>query len=87
MNIAALLRDPRAYMKITGSLLARIEDGTYKPGDQLPSLGELAGQFTVSRSTTGHAMRVLASAELVHFVPGLGYFVREQVDDAWNGEA
>ena len=82
MNSAALLRYPRSYMKIAGSLLVQIDDGTYKSGDQLPSLGELAEQFTVSRSTAGHAMRVLAGAELLHFVPGLGYFVCEQTKEA-----
>jgi GntR family transcriptional regulator len=64
-------------MKIAGSLLAQIEDGTYKPGDALPHLGELAESFTVSRSTAGHAMQVLADEGRVQFVPGRGYYVCE----------
>ncbi len=77
MSSAALLRDPRLYMKIAGSLLARIEDGTCKPGDQLPTLGRLAGTFEVSRQTAQHAMQVLAGEGLVCFVPGRGYYVCE----------
>ena len=87
MNSAAFLHDPRSYMKIAGSLLARIEDGTDKPGDQLPSINELVQSFSVSRQTAGHAMRVLADQGLVQFVPGLGYFVREQIDETWRGSA
>jgi DNA-binding GntR family transcriptional regulator len=78
MNSAALLRDPRLYMQIAGSVLAQIEDGRFKPGGALPNIGELAEQFSVSRQTAGHALQLLADEGLVQRVPGRGYYVCEQ---------
>ncbi len=77
MNSAALMRDARLYMKVAGSLLTQIEDGTFKPGDPMPRLSELTTSFRVSRRTAGHAMQVLADEGPVQFFPGLGYFVCE----------
>ena len=37
----------------------RIVSGEYEPGSQLPTVGELAGSFSVSRATVVKAMRRL----------------------------
>lgn len=59
MNSASLKRDSRLYLKIAGSLLEGIEDGIYKPGYSLPTIGALAKASSVSRQTAGHGMEVL----------------------------
>jgi GntR family transcriptional regulator len=77
VNSASLKRDPRLYLKIAGSLLVGIEDGIYKPGYVLPSIGALAKSFSVSRQTAGLGMQVLVDEGLVQRVPGRGYYVCE----------
>jgi GntR family transcriptional regulator len=62
-------------MQIADSLRKQIEDGTYKPGDALPSLGKLAASFVVCRQTAQHAMLVLVGEGLVELVPRYGYYV------------
>jgi DNA-binding GntR family transcriptional regulator len=77
MNASAFGSDPRLYVQISNTLRGQIEDGTFKPGDSLPSLSVLAESFAVGRQTAQHAMRVLADEGLVNLVPRYGYYVCE----------
>jgi DNA-binding GntR family transcriptional regulator len=77
MSTSAFDSDPRLYVQISNILRGQIEDGTFKPGDSLPSLGALAASFAVNRQTAQHAMRVLAGEGLVELVPRYGYYVYE----------
>ncbi|GAA0503262.1 hypothetical protein GCM10011581_26720 [Saccharopolyspora subtropica] len=45
--------------ELAEQLLAAIIDGTYPPGAALPSEGELAEQFSVSRLTVREAVKAL----------------------------
>jgi DNA-binding GntR family transcriptional regulator len=77
MSTSARNSDPRRYVQISNVLRGQIDNGTYKPGEVLPSLGRLAASFAVHRKTAQHAMWVLASEGLVALAPGYGYYVLE----------
>ena len=67
------MNDPRQYMRMMAFIRGRIEDGTYKPNELMPSMQELADQTGFSRHTIGKAMRMLQDEGLVTRTPGLGY--------------
>lgn len=75
---------PIARFKISDSVAARIEqmiaDGTYNPGDRLPSERILADQFGVGRSSMREALRVLEARGLVSIVHGIGVHITEPAD-------
>jgi GntR family transcriptional regulator len=77
MSTPAFIPDPRLYVQISDALRGQIEDGTFKAGKPMVSLGTVAASFTVSRRTARRAMQVLVDEEMVWLVPGLGYFVCE----------
>jgi len=56
---------------------ARIANGEYSHGSQLPPMDDLASEFGVSRGTVASVLRKLASEEppLVRVIPGYGSFV------------
>jgi DNA-binding GntR family transcriptional regulator len=51
----------------------KIEDGTYKPHELMPPIGELAGETGHSRHTISKALRLLQDEGLVTRTPGLSY--------------
>jgi DNA-binding LacI/PurR family transcriptional regulator len=64
------------YRRIAESLKEAITDGTYKPGDRLPTEAELAHAHQVSHVTAAAALNELAKAGLVTRAPRRGTFVR-----------
>ena len=54
-----------------------IIDGTWKPGDKLPSENELASAFGISRMTVRQAMQKLKALGLIETRTGSGSYVRE----------
>lgn len=56
-------------------LLARLEDGTLRPGDRLPSEYELMRLLSVGRSSVREALRVMITLSLVETKPGRGAVV------------
>jgi DNA-binding GntR family transcriptional regulator len=75
--MSTLPSEPRRYRQAANSLRKQIMDGTYKPGELLPSIGTICATYGISRQTVGKALGVLAREGLVEFVRGLGYFVCE----------
>ncbi len=61
-------------------LLSLIENGTYQPGDQLPSENELAAQLGISRPTLREALLNLEQDSLVVRRHGVGTFVAPGYD-------
>jgi GntR family transcriptional regulator len=55
-------------------LLRLIEGGTYQPGEQLPSQGELAAQLGISRPTLREALLNLEQDGLIVLRHGVGTF-------------
>lgn len=59
------LNVPRAYQVVSQAIEAEILNGSFKPGDQLPSESDLAAQFGVNRSTVREGLRLLEQNGLV----------------------
>lgn len=75
------VRSPR-YVLVYATIRDWIFQGTYKPGAQLPTEGELCELFGVSRITTRKAVDMLVDEALVVRQPGRGTFVVEDLADA-----
>lgn len=67
------------YARIAARFTRAIEDGTYSPGDRLPSIRRLCLDEGVSVSTVTQALAELESRGLVAARPKAGYFVRPRV--------
>jgi DNA-binding GntR family transcriptional regulator len=63
------------HQAVADALRERIRSGEWLPGEQLPSVRELAEQYSVSRATTARAVRTLADEDLVTIVPNWGTFI------------
>jgi GntR family transcriptional regulator len=63
--------------QITARLSNAINDGTYPPGQQLPSEGELAKRYGVSRPVVRNALDALRRQGLISTVNGVGSYARE----------
>jgi GntR family phosphonate transport system transcriptional regulator len=63
------------YRRIEAALVADIAQGANKPGDRLPSEGELARRFGVNRHTVRHAIAGLVQRGLVRVERGRGAFL------------
>ncbi len=66
---------PPKYRQLAELLLAKIEQGQWKPGDLLPSEAELADAFPASLGTIQKALNHLSSQGIVVREQGRGTFV------------
>jgi GntR family transcriptional regulator len=60
--------------RIAAELRDEIRAGRYRPGDRLPSVGELCARFTVTQATAVYAVRILVDEGWVISEQGRGYF-------------
>lgn len=58
-------RPPRSPYELANELPGQIDSGVLAPGDQLPTVVELASRFGVSAGTVNRAVAVLKSEGLV----------------------
>jgi GntR family transcriptional regulator len=65
------------YKRIAADLRAKIQAGDLKPGEQVPSANQLAGEYGVNRNTALRALKLLAEEGLVTLEQGWGSFVAE----------
>ncbi|MDX1617911.1 MAG: GntR family transcriptional regulator [Balneolaceae bacterium] len=65
------------HEQISDWLRAKIADGAYETGDQLPSESQLSDKFEVSRVTVRHALKTLENEGVIYRRQGLGSFVDE----------
>jgi GntR family transcriptional regulator len=72
------MADP-LYRQIADDLRARIEDGRFDQGSQLPTEIELREQYDASRNTVRDAIKWLITRGLVETRPGQGTFVVERI--------
>jgi len=68
------VQEPK-YKIVVNWIRERMNDGTFRLGEKLPSENELSAQFQVSRQTVRHAIDVLEQQKLVSRVQGSGTFV------------
>lgn len=66
---------PALRRQLAAVLRAQIENGTYSPGDKLPSAGALAKEHGVSIDTAHAALNLLQQEGLVHRVQRVGSVV------------
>jgi len=66
----------RAYEDIIQQVLALIEEGKLKHGDQLPSERDLTKILKVSRTTVRKAVCTMESMKLLQCCRGIGSYVR-----------
>lgn len=69
-------KPPAKAQTITNALAAKIVEGDYPAGTWLPSERELAGDYSVDRSTVRRALRLLAAQGLVSIHRDAGTQVR-----------
>jgi DNA-binding LacI/PurR family transcriptional regulator len=67
------------HKRIYRELLREIENGTYRPGDRLPSEAVLCERFGASRITVAKAIRQLQNDRLVSRISGSGTYVEQPV--------
>lgn len=73
------------WFQIMRAVESRIADGTWSPGDRLPSESELCAHFSASRTSVRDALSRLESAGIISRQQGKGAFVeRAQGPSAWT---
>ena len=65
------------YYQLEVFLRARIENGTWKPGQQIPSEAELCAAYDVSRTVVRQALNELVQEGVLYRRKGKGTFVAE----------
>jgi GntR family transcriptional regulator len=65
------------YAQVEAALMARIADGTYPPGTQLPNEASLLSTFGISRTTLQKTVQNLISRGLIEIRRGKGTFVSQ----------
>ncbi len=66
------------YQKIYSDLKILIQQGSYKPGDLLPSENELCDRYSITRTTSRRALDVLLKEGFIEKKQGLGSIVTER---------
>lgn len=67
--------------QVVTSLSDQVVDGTWAPGERLPSLAELGGELDVGLSTVREAVQVLVHRGVLESRQGAGTFVRVDPSD------
>jgi GntR family transcriptional regulator len=69
------------YLQVKGLLVASLDSGEWRPGEAIPSEGELAVRFGVSQGTVRKAIDALAADNLVVRRQGKGTFVATHTEE------
>jgi GntR family transcriptional repressor for pyruvate dehydrogenase complex len=69
--LIAPVKNRRTFEKVSDRLKELIFDGTFKPGQQLPSENALAQLFQVGRQSVREALRVLEISGFISTKPGI----------------
>jgi GntR family transcriptional regulator, transcriptional repressor for pyruvate dehydrogenase complex len=77
-----IVRSSRLYEQIVQQVEESIQNGSLKPGNQLPPERELAQQFGVSRTAVREAVKALREKGLVEAYPGRGTFITDGTSHA-----
>lgn len=78
--------DPRGeippYLQVAGVIEAAIRDGSLRPGQVLPSWGDLSRVSGYVRTTIRKAMVVLRDKGIVYSIPTRGTYVSRDIPPA-----
>lgn len=72
------------YHQIKAWILEQIQDGTWMPGERIPTEPELCALFDVSRGTVRQALGELAAEERIYLIHGRGTFVSFPTRKPWS---
>jgi GntR family transcriptional regulator len=70
------------YMQIAEQIRHAVEDGTLQPGEQLPTVRQLAGDLAIAPNTIVQAYEKLQGMGLIESRPGAGTVVLAQANGA-----
>ena len=72
--------DEPIYLQIVRQIEALVREGVLKPGDQLPTVRELAIDLRINFSTVARAYRILDEQRLISTQRGRGTFIWDEAD-------
>ncbi|MFZ5808927.1 MAG: GntR family transcriptional regulator [Chloroflexota bacterium] len=68
------------YLQIVEQIRQKVANGELKPGDQLPTVRQLATELRVNFNTVARAYRLLDEAGLISTQQGRGTYIWENAD-------
>jgi len=82
-QLAGLIRldfrsDEPIFLQISRQVQALVAEGTLKPGDQLPTVRELAIDLRINFSTVARAYRILDEQRLISTQRGRGTYIWDE---------
>ena len=69
------------YLQIADHISERILSGSWKPGERIPSIRELAEAIEVNPNTVMRSYGYLQDLDIIYNQRGIGYFVAEDAYD------
>ncbi len=79
LNIQVDLRsDLPIYIQIVEQIRHLVASGQLKPGDQLPTVRQLAAELRINFNTVARSYRILDEAELISTQQGRGTYIWDQ---------
>ena len=69
------------YLQVASTLRRRVETGLWAPGSQIPTLDELAAEFSMARVTLRQALALLEDEGLIRRQQGRGTFVADHLPE------
>lgn len=67
--------DVPRWVQVADVIRARIADGTYAPGERVPSVIQLQAEFGVAQATAQKVLSRLREDGVLYTVPGMGSYV------------
>ncbi|MFD1170712.1 FadR/GntR family transcriptional regulator [Oceanobacillus caeni] len=77
MEFKPIQKRKRIYEIIVQQIKDAVANGTYRPGDKLPSERVFAEMLGVSRTSVKEAVTVLESSGIISVKPGVGMFISQ----------
>ena len=74
-NIRTATKRTPLYREIAAKISRMIQQGSYRPGERLPSIRELSCRLRIGINTTTQAYALLENARIVEARPQSGYYV------------
>lgn len=65
------------YKQLSNTIKEQLAKGVYKPGDRLPSMDDLAKEFSINKITVRKALTELIADGLIYSIPAQGTYVSE----------
>ena len=70
------------FLQIAESITEKIANGTFQPGEKVPSVRELASEVGVNPNTIMRTYSELQSQNIIENKRGIGYFVHQEARQA-----